>query len=409
MTYSTQENDFLDWETLPLDGIELSVDTLERAACLAQTQAEGDRQWQLYLNALALFGFEQWLSDRATDLTVEASTDSLTPFMLPPSPLPSPPEALEPESELAIAPIQVGDFRVCLLAMGSLTDESIPLPQALLDSPDGVAHFYVLVDVLEEQEQVRIQGYFRYDQWVSRQQSSLAISPVAGSYALPLSWFAASPNTLLLELRALSPAAIPLPQSASQAQRDRSVEAGDRLSHTLDQLAQRTINTGRWLRDQLDAAAQDLNWVLMPALIPTAASGLRSSVTNPVMTVLERLRRDGAEIPPTARGAYRDLHSGDTAVRLNAIVWDVDETDTEPEWSLLLVLTTQPHARPPVGTKLIVRDNEQVLVEQAWVEDDPDAHLYAQVIGTQQEQFWVTLDFPHGVVATLPPFAFEQD
>ncbi|MGB3493046.1 MAG: DUF1822 family protein, partial [Elainellaceae cyanobacterium] len=325
-----------------------------------------------------------------------------------------------------ITSLQVGEFRVCLIAMGSLTDDTVTLPVAVLREADSAAHFYVLVEVLEEQQQARIHGYFRHDQWQQWQTQAndpvqgVVVDEESGQCRVPLTQFVADGDRLLLDLRVLSPEAIPLPEGV-QAQSE-SVSVGDaaansRVDRLLDQLqtvADRALNAATWVSDQLDEVAADLSWSLMPELV-TGTTGLRSgaiasgdfATEEAIADVFQDLQSSGQEMPMSVRGAYRDLRWGKAAVRLHALVWDIPDAESEPEWTLLLVLSPLPSHTLPTGLTLTVRDEHDILAERGVLSEDDDGSLYAQVIGFQQEMFWVTIDFGNGAIATLPPFAFQ--
>ncbi len=55
----------LDFEALQAETIALEPTHIDQALHLCSQIQDEERQWQTYLNALALFSFEQWLSDRA--------------------------------------------------------------------------------------------------------------------------------------------------------------------------------------------------------------------------------------------------------------------------------------------------------------------------------------------------------
>jgi hypothetical protein len=55
----------------------------------------------------------------------------------------------------------------------------------------------------------------------------------------------------------------------------------------------------------------------------------------------------------------------------------------------------------------VVRDAAGILVSQT---PGPDlSYLYAQVIGTWDEQFTVTIEMPNGSTLDWPPFAFHPE
>lgn len=426
-------DDPLTWDTLPIDSVELSADQIAAAARLAeaiatdiatdressQTRAdwsavdvaadpEADRQWRAYLLALATTGFVSWLGDRAPDL----DTSEIQPLTL---------ERLRhcwrssPHAD-AVAPLQVGEFRVCVLAMGSLTDRVVSVPTAVFDEAEATAHFYVLVEVLEEQHQARVYGYFRHDQYNGRQPQAPTDSPAAAPiqnkdfYTVPLNHFMPEANNLLLDFRALDADAIPLPKSQAP-----SAQASlDSLLNQLQSVAERSLNAAAWVHDQLDEVAADLSWSLMPELVPVT-TGLRSGAIangdfvteDAIVDVFQDLQAAGVDMPMSVRGAYRDLHWGQAAVRLHALVWESLDSDLDPEWTLLVVVSALLNHTLPAGLTLVVRDDQDILAQRGVLGDDDDRSLYAQVMGSQDEMFWVTIDFGNGAIATLPPFAFQ--
>src|SRR4028119_2497392 len=60
----------LDFEVFPTQRVDLSSEAIDQAVELSLQIPNEDRQWQTYLNVLALYGFEEWLETRATDLTI---------------------------------------------------------------------------------------------------------------------------------------------------------------------------------------------------------------------------------------------------------------------------------------------------------------------------------------------------
>jgi hypothetical protein len=431
-----------EWDALAVDSIELSSDQIQAAVQLAKSVVEPESQWHTYLHALALAGFKQWLGDRMFDLTVQDRQCSVC-------------QTTYAGLIAAACNIQIGAFNVCLLATGSMADNWVQLPRAVVELPPFIAHYYVLIEILEEQEQLRIHGYLRYDQWSDRLTQAHLVPDSEWMYNVPLDWFSPEPDLLLLELRSLDPSTILLPNvipessvtldavQAKLAQCVPQLRAGAALTSLLSwdeavqvlmhpslvdwlvqarqtqkaeqvlialqervkTLSQVTVNAGLWLRNQLDEVAQALNWQLMPAIAPM---GLRSPVTVGFESVLTEITRHGLVIPYHARGAYRDLHWNDISLRLHAMTWSLLEDANTQEWILLLVLGVPPGKTLPRDVTLVVRDDLQILVEQVLVDSDTDDYLYAQVVGRWNEQFWVTVNMGNGTVIALPPFAFEQ-
>ncbi|AFY78245.1 Protein of unknown function (DUF1822) [Pleurocapsa sp. PCC 7327] len=435
----------LDFESLPVETIFLESDKIDRAVQLSSQIVNEFRQWQIYLNALALFGFEQWLSERAAELRVNSENCTV----------------LQPQYANAIAAdcnLEVGEFKLCLLATGTLIDEAIAFPRAAIDLPEYAAHFYVLVEVREEQEQATIKSFIRHDQLVDRLQSANLQAEPDWTYELPYAWFDRDPDRLLLYLRCLEPTAIPLPAiptnrlaslSGIQAELEPLIpqlqspnrplwkvltwEQGaallsspelldwlyclqteaqpiGQLSQILQNLTQQVVNVWLWLQDELDEFAQNLSWMVLPPpdLATVPLRSLRDTVVESPAeefgAIIAQLRSRGMEIPTQARGAYRDLTLAENLLRLYAVTWSIP---IQSEWTLLLILGTRSGNELPQGLKLRVSELTNVLVE---VEPNPgDTYLYTRVVGALNEQFLVTLVLMDGETLTLPSFAFIRE
>ncbi|MBD3884587.1 DUF1822 family protein [Phormidium tenue FACHB-886] len=354
--------DLLDSEALSDESIELSLEQVDRAARLAQSIPKAD-QWQAYIHALALFGFKQWLEEWASDLEIDDSHCSIC----------------QPKSSNridAVYNLKIRHFNICLLATTTLAEVVVEIPQFIPESP----HTYVLIEVHEEQMQVQLYGYLRRDRLLAWQQSC----STAERFSIPLTWFIADPTALLLELRCLEPELLPQPPDPQ------------------------AISVGCWLSDRLDKAAQTLRWILLPpsvmqhANIDAAFAPALRSASNEINEIVFA----GVDIPSAARGAYQDLQLGTAALRLHAFTWVLSPTVEHLQWTLLIILGAQPQSQLPVGIQLQVRDEKQLLFEQALEEETTGSYLYAQVGGDLTDQFWVTIDLPDGDAIASPPFVF---
>lgn len=428
----------LDFTALPAEAIALEPNQIDQAVQLSHSIGSEAQQWQIYLNALALLGFEQWLSERAAELPINREHCSV----------------LQPQYANvmeAVCNLRVGEFNLCLIAIGSLTDEIIDLPRAVVDLPEFTVHFFVVLEILEEQEQAKVWGFLRHDQLIALRQSVNLQAERDWTYALPAAWFDCNPDHLLLYLRCLEPAAIPLPQAPTnrlatlaamqaelmallpqlqspdtqlwqvltweqgaavltnselldwlyQLQTKNTPSLTRRLTDVL-QLLTPAVNLGRWLRDELDEIAQSFSWVLLPSL-PAAAAPLRSPGEE-IDVILTQLGRMGMVIPPQARGGYKDLSLAEIPLRIYIVTW-LHSPENVPEWTLLLILGAQSGYNLPRGTQLCVSDQTSVLLERV-LEQTDDSHLYARVVGTWHEKFLVTIALGNGTALTLPPFTF---
>ena len=406
---------------------ELLPHHLQKAASLSKSIPLLQQRWQVYLCALAVLGFKEWLKERATDLEVNIESSCIW----------------QPEyANLcnAACNIRVDNFKICLLTASNFTNEH-SVPFAVFDIPDFTAHFYVLMEVNEEQQQVAISGFINYEQFCNNQISAELKINSDWTYNIPETWFSPDANTLLLNLRCLDSNAIQLPVGTSVEQNDVML-LQQKLESFKSQLQTRypwelltiseaktlfnnsslinfvyksatpsplqpLINVGNWFNNQMDVVAQELGWMLMP--LPEF-SQLRSSKIRSLQKTFEQIRggleQQGIDIPTTARGAFRDLECEAGSLRLYAITWVLSEISENPEWMLLIALGSQPETEMPSSLQLELRDETLLLFLQS-LEDTNQGILYAQVIGNWDEKFWVTVTIDDEFVFEIPPFGLE--
>ncbi|MBW4635176.1 MAG: DUF1822 family protein [Iphinoe sp. HA4291-MV1] len=152
------------------------------------------KQWQTYLNTLAILGCEKWLSTRIPGKVIHRDMNV----------------------DEDICHLKIGEFKFCPIAIEHLLDEVVNIPRDAIDKSEFAAHFYVVVEVLEEEEQVILRGFLRYDELVNyRSQFNLHLRD--GYYQLPLSLFDAEFNHLLFYHHFSEPSAIPLPVASTQS------------------------------------------------------------------------------------------------------------------------------------------------------------------------------------------------
>ena len=432
------------FEQLPPEVISLSQSQIDRAVELSSQIKDESLQWQTYLNALSLSAFENWLDSRGNSFNVNQNQCTV----------------LQPRLANVIptvANLKVGEYKLCLITTGSFIDEQVEISRIVVDLPEYIPHFYVLVEVLEEEEKAVIQRFISYKELSSRQQS-LNLKPNSDwNYEIPLTWFCDEADRLLLYLNCLEPVAIPLPaiptnrvenlefikeeliKKLPQLQTKQLWEAltweqasavltnpelidwiynlqtqnsEDKLSiknlqqHLSDifkLITQPAINVGRWLWDELDDLAQT-NWNLLPNITPQPV--MRSPVEE--FTVINsQLQQKGLEIPVQARGAYQDLSLAGVPLRLYAVTWHL-LSETEPDsWTLLLILGTPALESLPSNLKLRVSDQTGILLEQKVNPDWGNTYLFTRVVGNFDEKFLVSVSLGDGVEITLPSFAFD--
>ncbi|MEM6423807.1 MAG: DUF1822 family protein [Cyanobacteria bacterium P01_D01_bin.128] len=366
----------LEFDIWQADTVDLFQADIDWAIAVSQSFPVGHQQWQRYLQALALRSLDHWLG--GSDLSVALAA------------------TFGPATDTTGLACQVGDYRVRVIAQGSLSDESIPVPAAVL-THGAAADFYILVNVQDEAEQATILAGLRGDRLRAHQtQTELPIDS-EGLCWLPAGWFNIVPEELLLLLTCLDPQTL-----ATSADMDAIASASP-----LTEVAAGVINVGRWLNDQIDALAEQLSWTLMPPL--SSASAMMSAATP--VEELEQILADIAPsviIPTAAKGAYLGREDVSLPFRLYALIWPVFEGE-EPEWSLLVVLGPGDSGQLPIGTQLTVSDDRAILAQQSLTTDGAAAYGYAQVFGTWDESFSVAVQIPDGTTFTWPPFVFRPD
>jgi hypothetical protein len=213
-----------DFRLLQPEEIWLKAEDFEQAKQMCnQMNGAAHLQWQNYLQLLALLAFEKWLNTHMPDKPVTRDSS-------------------------AINYLKVGEFKICLLASEHLLDEVVNLPQDVVDNPSEAAHFYVVLEVLEEAEEVIVRGFLRYDELVNYC-SKVNLQLRDGCYQLPLSLFDVEPNHLLYYSRFLEPAAISLPVAAP-------------ADNLLDYLQETRTKLSQWLQGVVDNSWQAVDALL---------------------------------------------------------------------------------------------------------------------------------------------------
>ena len=452
INYNSDNNLLLDFESLSEAGIAISQEQIEQAVELSDPIINPERQWQTYLNALALFGFETWLGSRDNALRINSDNCSVKQ--------PSYASFID-----GVFNLEVGKFKICLLTNGVAIDEFIPVSRAVVDLPEYAAHFYVLANVIEEQGEVSIDSFISHEEIIKHKQAAHLTPDADWTYELPITWFNPEPDDLLLYLRCLEPSEIALPttatatidiqrelepllpqlQSSSRALhevltweqatlilsnsnllawlyelqttqpsvRDALTALRDRLSARISEVTQRVINVKSWLADELDELAQNLAWTLLPApAFATSAlrdlQGIaRESPIEEFVALVTQLRDSGEDIPVVARGACQDFELINHGLRLFAVTWTIEETEGVPEWNLMLILGAQPNNYLPQGLKLQLQERDILLDEKVVAENTDDSYIYTRVIGELNEQFTVRIVLTNGETITLPNFGFN--
>lgn len=227
-------------------------------------------RWQTYLNSLALLGFESWLNART----------------------PKQPIIREPNFSETVSYLKVGDFKVCLIAIENILDEEVILPIDVIEKPELAAHFYVVIEVLEEEEELIIRGFMRHDElsnYLKKLNFSKAKIPGdskmemqlnQGFYRLPLSLFDPEPNHLLFYSRFLEATAIPLPAVTA-----------NKVETLVEYLQESTTKLSQWLQGVIDES-----WLAIDAFVSPEAQLAFSTRSVEVATKRAKLIDLGIEL-----------------------------------------------------------------------------------------------------------------
>ena len=388
---------------LPIHSVELTDSSLQWVTEVSLADPEGslendldqaDRQWQNFLQAMAIAGFNQWLDEGALPLSVPLSGETISNHA-----------GSEP-----IANFQVGSYQLYIAAMGAASSDTVRIPLTAAENSvisessvvAALAHLYILVDVQAEINQVCIVAGLTKEQLL--QQLNLSDIQRQETISIPLSHFTVEPEQLLLTLSCLEPVA------AAQILRSTVVaSAVTSVQEASAAVARNIINAGVWLQNQIDSVAEQMSWALLPP-ISTAMRPVR----EPIDTALEVLANQGVQLPLQARGVGGPISLGSCICQVYAWAWaietleeDLDETATEPEWALFLLLGAQIGETLPEGIQLQVSEGDELLAQERLSTASSEAYLYTQVQGTQTEQFVVSVVLPDGMAMTLPAFAFN--
>lgn len=424
-----------DFRLLHPEIIALEPEDFVQAAEVSDRVFNEAAQWQIYLSVLGLQGLTHWLHERNPQLTIDATQSNIWQ--------PQYANALD-----AVCNVRIGHFKLCLIVTEHLLEDTIAIPRAAIDLPEFAAHFYVLLEVQEELEQVAIQGVMPRNQLVRCQQTFHC--QTEGWYGLiPLPLFDAEVDHLIAYFSYLNAESIPLPTEVAAAttpllppadldavissllthpqplwqlltwqqgapllrdatflellhQQQRSSQLSDssavRLVEMLTLLIQPVINAARWLQGELDACAQELGLSLAQEL---ALAAPMLSVDRFERAIAE-LREQGMEIPDQPASVYQiiDLHGN--LLRLCSVAWAQDAT----RCCLLFILGRQADEPLPDGLTLRISNDREVLHEPTTDFDDP--FLFARVQGSRGDRFVVTIIPPNQSGLTLPAFGFEN-
>ena len=400
-------------------------------------------RWSHYIQGLALAGFSQWLQEQPLGTSLNQADCTL----------------FQPQYTnwmSAVGNLMLGDFKLCLLVVESLSSGTVSIPRAVVDMADFAAHIYVLVEVEEEEGAVIVQGLLRHDDWQRYYQSVRPVPMQDWTYAVPLSLFELEPSRIGLYTRYLDASAIALPQAANNrtmvvasaldmsqalwqqldweqaasilASPDQLSQANsstvqsrpvltqdppDPLQNLLPQsppiqsllnvaqeASQVVINAAQWLEAGLDELAESVGFFSYERF--QLAQSLRSALT--IEEAIHNLRQDGVPIPPELNPVYRDVEMGDMGLRICLLPYANTTTSTDSDWSLLVILGTQVADYLPEGLQLRINKGMQPL--ESYTLEFEEALVYSLADANFGESLQVNITSPNGENYALPLLTF---
>lgn len=226
--FSSRENSTdLDFRLLLPEIIMLEPDkSTELRSSNHRTKSEAD-QWQIHLNTLALSAFQEWLSERMSQ------------------------QVIVQDSHITKSRCQlnINGFILGLIVTEHVLDEVVSIPTTNLEEQDEVAHFYVVLEVIEEQQVAVIRGFINHAELVDY--CCQGESPLSQDhcYQIPLSLLDSESNHLLCYCRHLKPQTISISTTSPD---DKHSSLGAIVESNRAKLSQ-------WLLGQLNANWADIH------------------------------------------------------------------------------------------------------------------------------------------------------
>ena len=215
----------------------LEPEHFEQAGEISDRLHNEQQQWQAYLNALVMLAFAAWLKERLPNQPIQPIAQEIA----------------------EVRYLKVGEFKLCLMATEHVLDEVVNIPRVAIEQPELAAHFYVVLEVLEDQEEVIIRGFLRYDE-LTTQANRVRSSQSDGFYQLPLSTFDAELNHLLVYVQYSEPSAIVIPTALVHPTEATPQQNSSNLRTRLSQWLQGVLDEGWQTIDTLANPEANLAW-----------------------------------------------------------------------------------------------------------------------------------------------------
>ena len=290
-------------------------------------------RWQTYLASLAQLSCQDWLQEKLPKMSISLVTSENSPVRY----------------------LDMNGFRLCIIATAHVLDEIISIPQAAIETPQP-AHFYVAIEVLEEQQEAVLRGFLSYS---ALQASAQRVVLPTGAivYCLPLYALDAEPNHLVSYIQQLSPSAIALP-SALSPNPSAQTPAITKLSVWLDE----TVSTG---------------WQAIEALL------------NPQMAIAMATRSRSEAVKAGKVIRLGDQFNSCTVVLLASVIPDEDKKLNVQ----IQVLPTSDAQILPESLKLSLRSHTGVLLQEVIARSADNYIQLRSFRGKRNARFSVDVEF----------------
>ena len=429
----------LDPETIFLEPEDIQQASQNSRSLSCQTY-----QWDIYLQGLAVLSLQRWLPNRLKTQTVDVSHSTV----------------FQPGYAGllgAACNVWIGPFKGCIIATESIINGVVSIPQAAVEISEFEPHFYLIVEVIEEQEELIFRGLLRADFFEQYRQSMGLRADPDWLYRVPLAAFERDPNRLAFYAEYLNVEDLPLPQASPSVetgvmtvsdlqqilsglstavplwqqltweqaadilsssalltefhQWQQSTQAHNplqRVQTALESAAQGVINMSQWLESGLDDLAQRIGFMTAEQL-PLAFDIRSQSLSETFTGAIATLREDGLPIPESAQPVFRTVEIAGLDLCLCLLPYQssgaLDATSSERiDWSLLVIVGSQSDQALPVGLQLQISRGME-LVEAIALEFE-EVLIYSSVDAKAGETLQVNIIAPNGTAYPLPSLTY---
>jgi hypothetical protein len=395
LTKTDFKNNFITQETEWLE-----AEDFNQASLISATVTPEKYQWQTYLNSLALSAFKRWFNGRIDDNSIIINEQECSLFK------PTYIEILPHVTNL-----QIGNFKYCLIVTESLASNTFKLAKAVCDLPQFVPHFYILIQVLPEEEEIIIHGGFNYDQLLEYKQNNPLKLDDDYTYTVESKILKFKGDRCIYYTQFLNPETIKLPVAESNFKLASNFNLSlEEIKHQLLEIKTTVVNTAKWLQNQANNVID--NWIVFPYSFELRENFRSNNIVRDPYTpkefqgIMNDLHQKKIiEIPDTTASAYREINLSNLLLRIYAFMWLIPSSN---EWGLIVILRPQTGIKLPDGITLSVRDENELIDEVTLEKANENAYLYIPVIGELNEQFFVTVSLITGESLTLESLTYAR-